>query len=54
MALNVKLKYGSKSQIENMTLNAKLVDPHPIHRPTQLVILNVKGKTGFRVLKNSS
>ena len=30
------------------------VDPHPIHRPTRLAILKVKGKVGFRVLKNLS
>ena len=30
------------------------VDPHLIHRPAWLTILKVKGKAGFRVLKNSS
>ena len=31
-----------------------IVDPYPIHLPTRLAILKVKGKAGFRVLKNSS
>ena len=32
----------------------QFVDSHPIHRPARLAILNVKGKVGFRLLKNSS
>ena len=38
-----------------MTLGRELgVDPHPIHWLARLAILKVKGKVGFRVLKNSS
>ena len=42
--------------INNLKLfiKCRVVDPHPIHRLTRLVILKVKGKTGFRVLKYSS
>ena len=36
------------------SINIITMDPHPIHQPARLIILKVKGKVGFRVLKNSS
>ena len=37
--------------LEVIGVNGPTVDPHPIHRPTRLAILKVKGKAGKLVFK---